>query len=576
VTRPGGAGPAPLASVPGMRTAAGRHGEAPDAVVIGAGPNGLVAANLLADAGWDVLVLERNATPGGGVRSAEVTAPGFSTDLFSAFYPLGLASPVLRRLELDRHGLHWRHAPSVLAHPFRDGSAAVLSRELATTTASVEAFGAGDGDAWARLAEQFERLSPALLDAIFTPFPPVRAGARLLAGLGVPGALRFARFGVQPVRRFGAEEFRGEGGPALLAGNALHTDLSPAAPGSAVFGWLLAMLGQSVGFPVPEGGAQRLTDALVARLEAAGGRVECGAAVTRVVVRDGRAVGVRVADGREVLVRRAVLADVTAPQLYLGLVGEGALPPRLVEDLRRFQWDDPTVKVDWALSGPIPWRADGVAGAGTVHVVGDMDAMTRYSQHLERGLVPSDPFLIVGQMTTSDATRSPAGTESAWAYTHVPARPRGDAGDDGLTGRWDEAERQRFLDRVEAQMESFAPGFRDLVAGRHVQFPADLEAANPNLAGGAVNGGTAGISQQLFLRPTPGLGRPETPVAGLFLASSSAHPGGGVHGACGANAARAALRAGSTGRLALAATRRLSAGRPPSPRGGAASRRSAP
>jgi phytoene dehydrogenase-like protein len=545
-----------------------------DAVVIGAGPNGLTAANLLADAGWDVLVLEGQSAPGGAVRSAEVAAPGFVSDLFSAFYPLGVASPVLRSLDLERHGLRWVHAPEVLAHPFRDGSTALLSRSLDRTAASVEQFGAGDGDAWRRLAVEWDRLSPSLLSALFTPFPPVRAGASLLRALGGRDALRFARFGVSSVRRFAADEFRGEGGAALLAGNALHTDLAPGAAGSAVFGWLLAMLGQSVGFPVPEGGAGRLTDALVERLQTRGGRVECDAPVERVVVRDGRVVAVRVADGREVQVRRAVLADVTAPALYLRLVGADLLPPRLVEDLRRFQWDDPTMKVDWALSGPIPWLHPDARRAGTVHVAGEMDAMTAYSQQLELGFVPRDPFLIVGQMTTTDPTRSPAGTESAWAYTHLPARVRGDAGESGLTGRWDDAdERRRFLDRVEGQMEAFAPGFRELVVGRHVQFPADLEAANPNLAGGAVNGGTAGISQQLFLRPTPGTGRPETPVAGLYLASSSAHPGGGVHGACGANAARAALRAGTTGRLALAVTRAVSGGpRPGLPAGGASPR----
>jgi phytoene dehydrogenase-like protein len=547
-----------------------------DAVVVGAGPNGLCAANLLADAGWDVLVLEEQPTPGGAVRSAEVAAPGYLSDLFSAFYPLGVASPVLRRLELEQHGLRWVHAPAVLAHPFRDGRTALLSRDLPVTAASVEQFGDGDGAAWSAMADDWRRLSPALLSGLFEPFPPVRAGVRLLRALGPSQALRFARFGVSPVRRFAAEEFRGEGGAVLLAGNALHTDLSPTASGSAVFGWLLAMLGQSVGFPVPEGGAQRLTDALVARLEALGGRVECSAPVEQVVVRDGRAVAVRVTGGREVPVRRAVLADVTAPALYLDLVGAEHLPAGLVDDLRRFQWDDPTVKVDWALSAPIPWASPDTGRAGTVHVCGDMDAMVAYSHQLERGLIPAEPFVIVGQMTTTDPSRSPAGTESAWGYTHVPATIRGDGGDDGLTGRWDATERDRFVDRLESQMERFAPGFRERIVGRYVQFPPDLQAANASLRGGAVNGGTAGIHQQLFLRPTPGIGRPETPVAGLYLASSSAHPGGGVHGACGANAARAALRAGTTGRVALAAVRAVSGGRRPALRAGGASPRSWP
>jgi phytoene dehydrogenase-like protein len=547
-----------------------------DAVVIGAGPNGLVAANLLADAGWDVLVLEAQPTPGGAVRSGQVTAPGFVSDLFSAFYPLGVASPVLQRLELERHGLRWVHAPEVLAHPLPDGPAAVLSRDVATTAASLDRFAAGDGAAWQRLVEGWQHLAPSLMGALFTPFPPVRHGLGLLRRLGAAEAVHFARFGVTPVRTFAQETFQGEGGGLLLAGNALHTDLSPGAPGSGVYGWLLAMLGQTVGFPVPQGGAGALTAALVARLDQAGGRLECGEPVERVLVRDGRAVGVRTRTGREVTAARAVLADVTAPPLFLDLVGAEHLPARFVDDLRRFRWDESTVKVDWALSGPIPWSNPDVAGAGTVHLAGDMDAMTVFCQHLDRGLVPASPFVIVGQMTTTDPTRSPAGTESAWGYTHVPRQVRGDAGE-GLTGNWrDERERERMAERVEQQIERFAPGFRARVVARHLQFPGDLQASDGNLVGGAINGGTAAVFQQLFLRPTPGLGRPETPVAGLYLASSSAHPGGGVHGACGSNAARAALRASTTGRLALATTRWLTSGSRPGSRGVAASPRSAP
>ena len=536
---------------------AGQAGRMTDAVVIGSGPNGLVAAILLADAGWDVLLLEAQSEPGGAVRSAEVTVPGFVSDLYSAFYPLGMASPVMSRLGLDQHGLRWTHAPTVLAHPLPDGRAAVLSRDLELTAANLDSFHPGDGDAWRRLYAEWDRLREPLLAALFTPFPPVRAGVRLTRTLGLSGALRFARFGTLSVRRLAQENFAGEAPGLLLAGNAIHTDLAPESAASGIFGWLLAMLGQTVGFPVPVGGAGQLTAALVSRLQAAGARLECNARVERVLVRDGRAVGVRTTDGREYTARRAVLADVDAPSLYLHLVGREHLPALLLADLERFQWDNATVKVDWALSRPIPWTAEGARGAGTVHVGGELDNLSRYCHALDLQLIPAQPFVILGQMTTADPTRSPAGTESAWGYTHVPWRVRGDVGGE-LSGDWSAAvERERFLDRLESQVESFAPGFRDCLLARHVQFPGEMEEHDGNLVGGAINGGTAGLHQQLIFRPVPGLGRPETPVTGLYLASSSAHPGGGVHGGCGANAARAALHAGVGGRLAVVAQRAL-------------------
>jgi phytoene dehydrogenase-like protein len=520
-----------------------------DAVVIGSGPNGLVAANVLADAGWDVLVLEAQPEPGGAVKSAEVAAPGYVSDLFSSFYPLGLGSPVLRDLHLEDHGLRWRHAPTVLAHPFPDGRTAVLSRDLEVTASSVAQFARADEGAWRDTFARWQALSPVLVESLMGPWPPLRAGASLARRLGAQELLRFARFATLSVRRFSDETFDGEGAAMLLTGNALHTDLEPESPGSALFGWLLAMLGQDVGFPVPQGGAGELAEALVRRFP---GRVECGAPVSKVLVRDGRVTGVAVGD--RVVQTQVVLADVSAPALYLELLDD--IPARLRADLARFEWDHGTVKVDWALSGPVPWKNEGVAGAGTVHLGGCREDVSEFSHELHQGYVPGRPFLLFGQMTTADATRSPAGTESAWGYTHVPLRPRGDAGGE-LRGDWGTDDRQRFLDRVERRVESFAPGFRDLVVGRHVMFPADLQARDDNLRGGALNGGTSGLHQQLVFRPTPALGRPETFVRGLYLASASAHPGGGVHGSCGANAARAALRARTTGRLALAATRAL-------------------
>lgn len=512
-----------------------------DAVVIGAGPNGLVAANLLADEGWEVVVLEAAPVPGGAVRTAEVTAPGFANDLFSAFYPLAAASPVIAGLGLGAHGLRWVHAPEVMANPTPDGPAVVLSRDVERTARSLDALGPGDGDAWRELYGRWERISAPATAALFTPFPPIVPGARLLGRLGPRGALDLARTAVMPVRRLAEELFLGPGGGLLLAGNALHADLTPEAAGSAVYGWLLASLGQQVGFPVPEGGAGRLADALVSRLRSRRGRVVTGARAARVAVEGGRAVAVELDDGTVVGAGRAVLADVGAPQLYLSLLCPTDVPNRVLEGIRRFQYDAGTVKVDWALSRPVPWTDPAVAHAGTVHLVDSIDQLSRYAYELATAQVPADPFVLFGQMTTTDPTRSPAGTESAWAYTHVPARPRSDAGGEGVGPVWDAHAADRMVERIEARVERAAPGFRSSILARHVLVPPAMEATDANLVGGAINGGTAQIHQQLVFRPVTGLGRPETPVAGLFLASASAHPGGGVHGAPGANAARAAV-----------------------------------
>lgn len=521
-----------------------------DAVVIGAGPNGLVGANILADAGWDVVVLEAEPVPGGGVSSAGYLGQGYIADVCSAFYPLAAMSPAIADLALESSGLEWVHAPAVVANPLPGGSAAVVYRDLERTVSGLEELGRGDGDAWRRLYGLFEKLYGGLTASLFSPFPPMRGAARMAAALGAGGGLRFARFATLPVRRLAEEEFSGPGGAMLLAGNAMHADLSPESAGSSIFGWLLGMLGQKVGFPVPRGGAGQITAALVRRLESRGGKVICGAPVRSVVVRGGRAAGVVTDSHGEVGARRAVLADVVATQLYGGLVGWEHLPPRLHDDIRRFQWDFSTFKVDWALRGPIPWTAAEVREAGTVHVADSVDELTQYCADIAMGRVPGRPFVLVGQMATADPSRAPAGQEVGWAYTHVPRGVRGDAGGDGITGVWDDAEMAAFAARMEARIEEHAPGFRSLISARHLMGPAQLERHDANLVGGAINGGTTSIHQQLVFRPTPGLARPETPVAGLYLASASAHPGGGVHGACGANAARTALRAeGPAGRL---------------------------
>jgi len=259
-------------------------------------------------------------------------------------------------------------------------------------------------------------------------------------------------------------------------------------------------------------------------------------------VRNGRAVGVRTAGGEEIWAQRAVLADVDAPQLYLDLLGDAMLPPALRADIRRFQWDAGTVKVDWALDRPIPWLSPEARLAGTVHLADNLDHLTRWSADLATGTVPARPFLLLGQQSTTDPTRQPRGTETAWAYTHVPRRVRHDAGRE-ISGKWDGDDEEAMIARIEQRVEAFAPGFGASIRGRHIFTPPKFEAWDANLNEGAINGGTSQLHQQLVFRPVPGLGRPNTCVRNLYLASASAHPGGGVHGACGANAARAALAA---------------------------------
>jgi phytoene dehydrogenase-like protein len=534
-----------------------------DAVVIGSGPNGLVAANLLADHGWSVHVLEAEPDPGGAVRSGELTLPGFVHDRFSSFYPLAVASPAIRSLELEHHGLTWCRAPYAVAHPARDGSVAYIAPETDTTANHLDTFAPGDGDGWRRFIDLWERVGAHILDAFFTPFPPVLAGAKLAATLRYRGLANFARFGMLPMRRFGEEEFDGAGAPRLIAGNALHADFSPEQPGSALFGWVLCGLAQTVGYPVPQGGSGKLSEALVRRLESNGGTVSCGQRVTGVEVRRGRAVGVTTEHGDVVDARKAVLADVGAPQLYLDLLDRAHVPAAILRALERFQYDFATFKVDLALDGPIPWLNPETGKTGTFHIAEDLDALTRAMADIALRQVPAKPFLVAGQYSAADATRMPAGKEVLWAYTHVPRRIEGDAGPDGITGDWADGDAEKLADRILEQIEVVAPGVRDLVLARHITTPQDFESANANLVGGALNGGTAQLHQELIFRPVPGLGRAETPVAGLYLASSSAYPSGGVHGACGANAARSALRATGLTQRALARLTGAVSGRPP-------------
>jgi phytoene dehydrogenase-like protein len=510
------------------------------AVVIGAGPNGLVAANLMADAGFAVQVFEAAAQPGGAVRTAEVTAPGFRNDLYSAFYPMTAASPVMRRLQLDQYGLQWTHAPTVLAHPRVDGPAALLHRRLDDTVDGLEQQFAGEGAAYRAVMDQWSQISAPFMRSLLDPFPPVRGALRLAVAAKPSGLMEMARLSLLPLRRFVEERFDGQAAGLLFAGSALHADLTPETSGSALFGWLLVGLAQQYGFPVPVGGADGITNALVARARDRGVQIACDTRVDRVVVEQGRAVGVVTADGQSHPCG-AVLADCDVGKLMLGMVGTDHVPAKYLHRLQRFQRAASTFKIDWALSGPVPWSDPTVHGAGTVHVAESIDELTMTSAQLAVGHMPDKPFLLVGQMTTADPTRSPAGTESLWAYTHVPQDVRADAGPDGLTGRWDPDEVQRFAQRMEGRIEALAPGFGSRVIARHVASPVDFERNDANLVGGDISGGTAQLHQQLIFRPLTGLARAETPIAGLYLASASAHPGGAVHGACGANAARAAI-----------------------------------
>jgi phytoene dehydrogenase-like protein len=518
-----------------------------DAVVIGSGPNGLVAANVLADSGWSVVVVEAQSEPGGAVRTDGDVCAGFRHDTFSAFYPLAAVSPAIRSLRLEDHGLTWVRAPAVLGNPLANGDGwALVHDDRHETAAGLEAMCPGDGAAWLRLCKQWDAFGAQLIESVLSPFPPIRSGTRTVAALVRHAGVAGLGLPLMSVRRLADSAFRGQAAGLLLAGNALHADFDLDDRGSGLFGLILTMLAQSVGFPAPRGGAGELTKALVRRLESRGGSVATNAKVTAIIVRSDRAVGVRLSDGTEVAAGRAVVAAVTAPALYGGLVGWDDLPVRVRLGMRRFRWDPATVKVDWALSSPVPWDPAPASPPGTVHLAHSVDALTSYTAQLRNGLVPSDPLVVMGQMTTTDPTRSPPGTESAWAYCHAPQRVRGDAAAEGIAGRWDSADLDRMADRMQSRIERFAPGFGELVLARRVMGPRELEIADANLQGGAINAGTARLRQQLVLRPVPGLGRAETPIRRLYLASASAHPGGGVHGAPGANAARAALAHGGS------------------------------
>jgi phytoene dehydrogenase-like protein len=511
------------------------------AVVVGAGQNGLAAAIRLAEAGREVCVLEAADAPGGAVRTEELTLPGFRHDTFSAVYPATAASPVFGRMPLDRFGLRWIHPGACYAHPLGEGRAIALYRDVDATAASLDAIQPGDGDAWRAFVEPLLDAWEAIRATMLSGFPPVRGPVKLLGEIGPAGLLRFAGLVPGSAEGLGKRLFGSGDSRAWLYGAAIHGDTPPTGASSAIAVAYLNLLGHAVGWPSPEGGAGRITDALVGYLRSLGGEIRTGARVERVTVSDGRVTGVDVAgDGH--VGAGVVVADVM-PHALVELTGD-ALPGTYRSMLRRYRYGLATVKVDWALDGPIPWEAPELRTAGTVHVGGGEDELITTIEATVRGL-PERPFLLLGQQSVADPSRAPAGKHTAWAYTHAPNR--------GID--WS-AELDRHVERVEAQVERFAPGFRDRILARHVLGPADLEARDRNLVRGDVGGGSYRL-HQVLMRPVPSVSPYRTPVEGLYLGSAATFPGGAVHGVPGDAAAGAALADAGSVRKALRAPLRL-------------------
>ncbi|MGH7962137.1 MAG: phytoene desaturase family protein [Candidatus Binatia bacterium] len=468
------------------------HTRSWDAIIIGSGPNGLAAAIVLARAGHSVLVLEAEETIGGGARSAALTLPGFVHDICSAVHPLAAASPFFSTLPLAEHGLEWIYPPAALAHPLDDGTAAVLEPSVATTSETLGQDAAAYRKFMGPLATDWERLKVDLLGPLRWPRHP----------------LALARFGLHALRSASSvakSVFTGDHARALFAGMAAHSMLPLERLATAAFGLVLGIAGHAVGWPVPRGGAQRITDALAAYLRSLGG----------VIV-----IGTRVESLDTLPPAKAILCDVTPRQL-LRIAGN-RLPAAYQHKLKRYRYGVAAYKVDWALASPIPWTATACTRAGTVHLGGTLKEIAAAERAPWQGKPAEQPFVLLAQPSLFDATRAPAGKHTAWAYCHVP---------NGST--------VSMVDRIEAQIERFAPGFRTRVLARSILTPADLERHNANLVGGDINGGVQDL-RQLFLRPT--LRLYTTPAQGLYLCSSSTPPGGGVHGMCGYFAARVALR----------------------------------
>lgn len=467
-----------------------------DAVVVGAGPNGLAAAVELARAGLEVRVLEGADSVGGGARTEELTLPGFAHDVCSAVHPLAVGSPFLSRLPLEDHGLEWIHSPVPLAHPLDGERAVMLERRPGPLVGPGEEAGAA-ADEWRRLVAPFvDRWWDLARDAL----GPLRVPRNPIL------MLRFALRGLRSAGGLAASRLQTPEGRALFAGLAAHSVLPLDRVPSAAVGTMLAVAGHTVGWPIPKGGAGAITEALAAHLRSLGGSLETG----------------RTVQSLEALPpSRAVLLDVT-PRQVLRICGD-RLPRPYRKKLKAYRYGPAAFKVDWALDGPIPWSASECGRAVTVHLGGDLEEIARSEAAPWKGRVAERPFVLLAQPSLFDDTRAPPGRHTAWAYCHVPHGWDGDA-----------------TDLIEAQVERFAPGFRDRILGRAVLGPAALERHNPNLVGGDIGGGVQDVGQ-LFFRPVRSLRPYRTPSPGLYLCSSSTPPGGGVHGMCGFHAARTVL-----------------------------------
>ncbi len=465
-----------------------------DAIIIGAGPNGLAAAVALARAGRSTLVREAEADVGGGVRSAELTLPGFVHDICSAIHPLGVASPFLRALPLAEHGLRWVYSPAPLAHPLDDGTAVLLDRSVAATAAAL----GRDGTAYHRLVAPLVRRWEPIADATLAPLLPPRHPLALT---------HFGMRALWPASLLARTLFRGQRARALFAGMAAHAILPLEQPFTSAFGLVMLLFGHAVGWPFPRGGAGQLSAALDSYLRALGGEVRTH---TRVESLD------------QLPPARAILCDITPRQL-LAIAGE-RLPDGYRRALGRYRYGPGVFKVDWALDGPIPWAAPECRRAATLHLGGTLDEIAESERAPWRGEHATRPFVLLAQHSLFDPTRAPDGKHTAWAYCHVP---NGSAED--------------MTERIEQQVERFAPGFRARILARSTMGPAEMQAHNANYIGGDINGGAQDLAQ-LFTRPVARLDPYATPARGIYLCSSSTPPGGGVHGMCGYWAARSALR----------------------------------